>query len=209
MSKDLMIPETLSDVIPLTNYVWLAESVSESLLKIHEPSLWHSASDSGFHAYRLQMNFGLYLKGPIVMRLNIHKNGGTASVRWWHRVEIGVDPEENFPIHEKRLAEEYTRQISPRQANKFLRTLDYAEFWHLSPVAHLGADGQTWEMEGVRRGKFHYVRRWMHPETAFRKIGLTLLDICGAKLFYSHVRTRFWIEKLSDFWSDLQTIKLK
>jgi hypothetical protein len=73
------------------------------------------------------------------------------------------------------------RHLSSADWSRLTAAVAAADFWNLpSPEPHLGEDGQTWVVEGLRPGAYHAVERWQPKEGApFRVLGATFLDLAG------------------------------
>jgi hypothetical protein len=73
------------------------------------------------------------------------------------------------------------RRLSPAEWNRLAAAVAAADFWNLpSPEVHLGEDGETWVVEGLRPGAYHAVERWEPRDgTPYRALGATLLDLAG------------------------------
>jgi hypothetical protein len=138
-----------------------------------EPSLWKQSNQPDYHAYRFRWEGGLRIVGPLVIRLDVQPDGsGIATIKIWKSVPGEYDSD-------KRLQADYTKPVSRRNVNKFLRQIEKARFWELpSEDDHRGLDGETWMLEGAKNGTFHFVTRWVPQDWAFRRIGFVLLHIC-------------------------------
>jgi hypothetical protein len=72
------------------------------------------------------------------------------------------------------------RLLTQEEANRVAGILPYLRFWELPAFTEDdGCDGTTWVLEGVNRGRYHVVHRWM-PEwgDTFGEFCLMLLGLC-------------------------------
>jgi len=79
----------------------------------------------------------------------------------------------------------YAKTVSPEEINRFYEIILKSEFWEMSkkvilPVEYL--DGEVWLLEGVRKGKYHYVYRMVPRDPAFRRAALYLVEISGLQV---------------------------
>jgi hypothetical protein len=145
-----------------------------------EPSLWKLSVQPDYHAYRFRWEGGRRILGPLVIRLVIQPDGsGVATIKIWKSIPVEYDPETSTPDYDKSLQAEYTKPISRRNMKKFLHQIEKAGFWELpTEDNHQGLDGETWNLEGAKNGKFHFVTRWVPRDWNFIRIGFVLLRIC-------------------------------
>lgn len=164
---------------------YMIEGFSSFMLQADEPSLLHMASDPQAHVYRFFGTRSRFLSGPVLIRLTLQLDGtAVALIKIWKQVPI-PDSTKHYPEYHTVIALKTQKTISKRQVNEFLHQVNEAAFWQMPRwEVWLGRDGETWDLEGVRAGQFHFVTRWMPKDKAYIEIGLTLLRLCNLRKWH-------------------------
>jgi hypothetical protein len=203
MAEELMLPLGIIDNEPGFEDIdrMQVEHHTSFMTQADEPSLLAMASNPQNHVYRFYWTRHLYLFGPILIRVTIQNDGtALAVVKIWRKVRVN-DPIREYGEYEDELSTALQKKLNKRQVKRFLFQLEKANFWHLPTWdKRIGCDGESWELEGVKAGQFHFVTRWVPQDQTYIDIGLLLLRFCKLRRWAWELGgiTRKWDKRLSE-----------
>lgn len=139
---------------------------SSQLHALKEPSLFRLSRNPTSESYRF-----LWLRSfnhPIAIRAVIKGDGTGVLITKVANGSGGFRPGV--------LIENTSRVLNREETQAFLLRVNRVDFWEApNPVDdQRGTDGSQWVMEGVKRGQYHIVDRWMPRDGVAHELGLML-----------------------------------
>lgn len=153
---------------------FIVDWYSEYLTVLNEPSFWKLSQINSEETYRF-----LWLRTfhePVSIRLEIITNQSAKIVVKQSNGLGGYEP--------GKLVLNDTIMISPKELNHFYTLIDTSNFWNLpvNPDPNwIGEDGSQWIIEGIKNNNYHLVDMWSPYDSAFRTLGLYLIELSKLK----------------------------
>lgn len=112
---------------------------------------------------------------PILIKLKVNKANSLGTL---HIKEL--DGASGYDYG--KIRKDYKKEVSKENVDKLLQLLKRTNFWKLTPeIEDMGLDGAWWIVEGLKDGKYHFVKRWS-PKNDVKDIGLFFLQLTDLKV---------------------------
>jgi len=143
---------------------------AELLARMDEPQLSDYSGTAHLETYRLIFSEALRDDGPMLVRIEISKDGSSVVCSKW--------------LNERRHLKSRRYTLPPEQTLEFWQGIGQSGFWdRAQEPLHPGLDGSNWTLEGWKNGKYHILEEWS-PERRdwMTRLGKQMLSLGHAPI---------------------------